>query len=212
MTDLTKSLQKAKEFRLREQAILACALALFMELGEDRVTVEMIADKVGIGKGTIYKHFRTKNEIYILLLISYEEEVGALFNRLADDPDKEALMREYFRFRVQDLDKYLLFYRLESKLAADKVLPSLMERLHKIRSDNMTQLARLLQEKIDKNILADVPPEFHICAAWALVHGAAAVSQSPFYQKVIQDREKFFEFLLSAGVRMGNKALHEPKH
>jgi hypothetical protein len=38
--------------------------------------------------------------------------------------DKEALMREYFRFRVQDPEKYLLFDRLESKLMADKAVPA----------------------------------------------------------------------------------------
>ncbi|MFP5431126.1 MAG: TetR/AcrR family transcriptional regulator, partial [Gammaproteobacteria bacterium] len=53
MSDLAKATQKAREFRQREQAILDCALQLFIEQGEDKVTVEMIADKVGIGKGTI---------------------------------------------------------------------------------------------------------------------------------------------------------------
>ncbi|HAQ25724.1 MAG TPA: TetR/AcrR family transcriptional regulator, partial [Pseudomonas sp.] len=44
--------RKVREFRRREQEILDIALQLFLEEGEDSVTVEMIADKVGIGKGT----------------------------------------------------------------------------------------------------------------------------------------------------------------
>ena len=87
MSDLAKATQKAREFRQREQAILDCALQLFIEQGEDRVTVEMIADKVGIGKGTIYKHFETKNEIYLLLMIRYEEELADLFRRIDIDDD-----------------------------------------------------------------------------------------------------------------------------
>src|SRR5690606_18275407 len=55
MGDLEKAARKAQEFRQREREILDAALALFLEQGEDRVTVEMIADRVGIGKGTIYK-------------------------------------------------------------------------------------------------------------------------------------------------------------
>src|SRR5690606_7053831 len=50
--------RKVREFRRREQEILDTALQLFLEQGEDSVTVEMIADAVGIGKGTIYKHFK----------------------------------------------------------------------------------------------------------------------------------------------------------
>src|SRR5690606_39464201 len=76
MADLEKATRKAQEFRQREQQILDTALALFLEQGEDRVTVEMIADRVGIGKGTIYKHFETKNEIYLLLMIRYEEDLA----------------------------------------------------------------------------------------------------------------------------------------
>ena len=52
--------RKVREFRRREQEILDTALQLFLEQGEDSVTVEMIADRVGIGKGTIYKHFKSK--------------------------------------------------------------------------------------------------------------------------------------------------------
>ena len=42
--------RKVREFRRREQEILDTALQLFLEQGEDVVTVEMIADTVGIGK------------------------------------------------------------------------------------------------------------------------------------------------------------------
>jgi AcrR family transcriptional regulator len=211
MSDLAKATQKAREFRQREQAILDCALQLFIEHGEDKVTVEMIADKVGIGKGTIYKHFETKNEIYLLLMIRYEEELADLFRRIGPLDDKEALMREYFRFRVQDPDKYLLFDRLESKLTADKVVPQLLEKLHAIRASNFEKLTSIVKSRIDDSKLADVPPEYHICAAWALAHGASALCKSTFYQSIIKDPDDFFDFLLSAGVRMGNRVRHTGK-
>lgn len=209
MSDLARATQKAREFRQREQSILDCALQLFIELGEDKVTVEMIADKVGIGKGTIYKHFETKNEIYLLLMIRYEEELADLFRRVDANGDKETLVREYFRFRVQDPDKYLLFDRLESKLTADNAVPQLLEKLHAIRNSNFDKLVSIVKARIDEKKLADVPPEFHICAAWALAHGASALCKSAFYKNVIVDQEAFFNFLLSAGVRMGNRGLHQ---
>ncbi len=48
---MQKEPRKVREFRRREQEILDTALKLFLEQGEDSVTVEMIADAVGIGKG-----------------------------------------------------------------------------------------------------------------------------------------------------------------
>ena len=102
MGDLEKATRKAQEFRQREQEILDAALILFLEQGEDRVTVENIADRVGIGKGTIYKHFETKNQIYLLLMLRYEEDLASLFQDISESDDKETLAREYFRFRISD--------------------------------------------------------------------------------------------------------------
>lgn len=205
MTDLARATQKAREFRQREQAILDCAQELFIELGEDKVTVEMIADKVGIGKGTIYKHFETKSEIYLLLMIRYEEELADLFRRIDISEDKASLVREYFSFRVQDADKYLLFDRLESKLVADKAVPALVEKLHAIRASNMEKLCGMVAGQIKAGKLADVPPTYHIAAAWALAHGASALTKSGFYAQFIGEKEPFLDFLLNVAVRMGNK-------
>ena len=47
-----KEPRKVREFRRREQEILDTALKLFLDQGEDSVTVEMIADAVGIGIDT----------------------------------------------------------------------------------------------------------------------------------------------------------------
>lgn len=205
MTDLARATQKAREFRQREQAILDCAQSLFIEHGEDKVTVEMIADKVGIGKGTIYKHFETKSEIYLLLMIRYEEELADLFRRIDISEDKQSLVREYFTFRVQDADKYLLFDRLESKLVADKAVPALVEKLHAIRASNMEKLCSMVEMQIKAGKLADVPPTYHIAAAWALAHGASALTKSSFYAQFVGEQEPFLDFLLNVAVRMGNK-------
>lgn len=207
MSDLARATQKAREFRQREQSILDCAQALFMEMGEDKVTVEMIADKVGIGKGTIYKHFETKNEIYLLLMIRYEEELAELFQRIDTSEDKAALVREYFSFRVKDADKYLLFDRLESKLVADKAVPELVAKLHAVRASNLDVLCGMVSSQIKAGKLADVPPTWHIAAAWALAHGASALSKSSFYTQFIGDKEPFLEFLLNVAVRMGNRGV-----
>ena len=153
MADLEKASQKAREFKQREEEVLRTALDLFLELGEDRVTVEMIAEKVGIGKGTIYKHFETKDEIYLLLMIRYEEEMAQMFQRLVDSPDnKEQLAREFFLFRIQDPKRYTLFDRLEQKMVASKAVPELLERLHRIRASNAEKLTRIVTARIKEGV------------------------------------------------------------
>ena len=205
MGDLEKATRKAQEFRQRERQILDAALALFLEEGEDRVTVEMIADRVGIGKGTIYKHFETKNEIYLLLMLRYEEDLAEVFKQISGADDKEKLAREYFRFRISDPKRYQLFDRLENKVIKDHALPELVEKLHSIREANFARLTEIVEARMAEGSLEDVPPIYHICSAWALAHGAVALMESPFYQRLIDDTDDFVDFLIEIGIRMGNK-------
>lgn len=210
---MQKEPRKVREFRRREQEILDTALTLFLEQGEDSVTVEMIADAVGIGKGTIYKHFKSKTEIYLRLMLDYERELNQLFQSDIVSADKEALSRAYFEFRMRDPQRYRLFDRLEEKVVKGHQLPEMVEQLHSIRKSNFQRLTQLIEARIAEGKLEDVPPYFHYCAAWALVHGAVALFHSPFWNQVLEDQEGFFQFLMDIGVRMGNKRKreHEPK-
>lgn len=203
--------RKVREFRRREQEILDTALQLFLDQGEDSVTVEMIADAVGIGKGTIYKHFETKNEIYLLLMLRYEEDLAGVFQTISDDDDKERLAREYFRFRISDPRRYQLFDRLENKVIKDHALPELVDKLHRIREANFARLTDIVKARIAEGSLEDVDPIYHICSAWALAHGAVALMESPFYQKLIDDKADFLDFLIEIGIRMGNKGQRGPR-
>ena len=202
---MQKESRKVREFRRREQEILDTSLKLFLEQGEDSVTVEMIADAVGIGKGTIYKHFKSKAEIYLRLMLDYERELNELFHSESVASDKEALSRAYFAFGMRDPQRYRLFDRLEEKVLKGHQVPEMVEQLHTIRASNFERLTRLIEGRIDEGKLEDVPPYFHYCAAWALVHGAVALYHSPFWSNVLEDQEGFFQFLMDIGVRMGNK-------
>lgn len=203
---MQKESRKVREFRRREQEILDTSLRLFLEQGEDSVTVEMIADEVGIGKGTIYKHFKSKAEIYLRLMLDYERELAVLLHSETIERDKEALAREYFAFRMSDPDRYRLFDRLEEKVVKASQMPEMIEQLHQIRASNFNNLTDVIKERIDDGKLEDVPPYFHYCAAWALVHGAMAMYHSPFWQDVIEDKEGYMQFLTDMGVRMGNRS------
>jgi AcrR family transcriptional regulator len=202
---MQKESRKVREFRRREQEILDTALQLFLSEGEDSVTVEMIAEAVGIGKGTIYKHFNSKAEIYLRLMLDYERDLAELFQSDNVARDREALSRAYFEFRMSDPQRYRLFDRLEEKVVKTRQVPELVEQLHSIRTSNFQRLTSLIEGRIDEGKLEDVPPYFHYCAAWALVHGAVALYHSPFWRDVLEDKEGFFQFLMEIGVRMGNR-------
>ena len=71
--------RKEREFNRREREILDAALRLLD--GDDwlSVTIEQIADAAEVGKGTVYKHFASKEELYARLSLDHcAEHLDAL--------------------------------------------------------------------------------------------------------------------------------------
>ena len=67
--------RKARDFQRRESEILAAALSLFTRDDWELVTVEEISRQAEVGKGTIYKHFGSKDEIYARLALEFNRRL-----------------------------------------------------------------------------------------------------------------------------------------
>jgi len=76
--------RKEREFKRREQEILAAALKLSQSDQWQAVTIEQIAQAAEIGKGTVYKHFVTKDEIYATLSLGFHGRVVEALERLPE--------------------------------------------------------------------------------------------------------------------------------
>ena len=48
---------------MKKQEISSMAMKIFAKKGFEKTTIQEIADGVGIGKGTIYEYFKTKEDI-----------------------------------------------------------------------------------------------------------------------------------------------------
>jgi AcrR family transcriptional regulator len=75
MTDLSRA--TSEEGRsLKREAILEAALELFSERGFDGTAVPLIAEKAGIGAGTVYRYFESKEAIVNALYQQYKRELA----------------------------------------------------------------------------------------------------------------------------------------
>lgn len=83
--------RKEREFLRREREILDAALALFATEDWQAVTVEQIAERAEIGKGTVYKHFASKDEIYARLACDFQRQAVEKLERI--DPKLPVLQR-----------------------------------------------------------------------------------------------------------------------
>ena len=64
---------RQQNFLLRKEKILSMAESLLLDNNQD-ITLSELAEELDIAKGTIYKHFKSKNQLYLELIILNEKE------------------------------------------------------------------------------------------------------------------------------------------
>ncbi|MFV1872382.1 MAG: TetR/AcrR family transcriptional regulator [Oleiphilus sp.] len=72
--------RKQVEFAKRENEILKAAISLFEGPRWETVTVEQISKKAEIGKGTVYKHFTCKEEIYANIAADFSKRILSAYD------------------------------------------------------------------------------------------------------------------------------------
>lgn len=87
----------------RERELVAATRRLFDEHGLQHAPVEEIAREVGIARGLIYRHFASKEELYVLTVTDYlgelEGDLSAVSEGASGAAERaEALMRCYAAF------------------------------------------------------------------------------------------------------------------
>ncbi len=65
-------MDRQAQFRAREALIFQVAEQLLLENGEAGMTLDVLAAELDLAKGTLYKHFQSKDELYMLLIIRNE--------------------------------------------------------------------------------------------------------------------------------------------
>lgn len=75
MSDTAKKLPGRPRSAQSHQAILQATLELLTEVGYERISIEAIASRAGVGKTTIYRRYKTKAELIADAIESFREEV-----------------------------------------------------------------------------------------------------------------------------------------
>lgn len=94
----------------KRELILAAAREIFGEKGYHSTTSEEIAKKAGVGKGTIYQYFESKQDIFLQMhmqyLKQYSENVVAL---IQENSTFEENLRRIIRYHLDNLQDLIQF-------------------------------------------------------------------------------------------------------
>ncbi len=114
--------KKSQETRM---AIVECAAEIFSQREFHEVLTDDIAQRLGIGKGTIYRYFNSKEELYLAAVGEGLNGLHAAITAVLQQPGPveitiEAVVRTMINYFWRRRDFFVLVHRLEPKLKAQE--------------------------------------------------------------------------------------------
>jgi AcrR family transcriptional regulator len=166
---------------VRERELVLATRALFDERGMQDAPIEEIAKAVGIARGLIYRHFSSKEELYVLTVTAYLDELAALLEEAtAGEPSDpvarlERGMTAYGGFCARYpafLDCALSLMRRPTRELSETVSESVWLRLGQSMARCVDQLTRVLVCGRDAGAFTVEDPDFTANVLWTQMLGS----------------------------------------
>jgi AcrR family transcriptional regulator len=173
--------RRKRERENRKTAILKAARRLFLERGFKTVTVDSIAKKAELSKGSIYLYYNSKEEIYAHILLSDIDKFHDRISDLLQNPTSasEMLIRLaniYVDFFLNDreLFRILMTFMLHT---TDMNLPdNLNNQIIKTTNKTINIIEHVFQYGIERG---EFPPTLNIRqsrnAIWGILNGVISL-------------------------------------
>jgi AcrR family transcriptional regulator len=143
----------------KRDAILHAAWGLIRHYGYSKTTIDDIAKRANVGKGTVYLYFRSKTEIMLALTDLTNQRITRELERIASEnkPPQERL-RACVLYRVMTLFDLVNRYPHGEDVIAS-ILPEIVERLDRYVRRHGELLGQIVYEGCSAGMLVSKDPE-----------------------------------------------------
>jgi len=184
--------RREQERLRRKQEILYAARAVFAEYGFRRATVEQVADRAEVGKGTVYLYFENKEAILAELLLQALGELAARLQVANDScpvlhPDQRlrAMADAYLAFNQNAPDYFRLLNAFDRGDFLQGISPTLREQIL-IESNHTLELAtQAIADGIALGLFAPGDSRQLAGVLWAALNGALALMAHPIRREML---------------------------
>ncbi|MCG6149548.1 TetR/AcrR family transcriptional regulator [Leptospira levettii] len=189
--------RKKREFAQRETDILNCAIELFRTKHPSLVKMDDIAKHLEIGRGTIYLHFKSKDDL--MARIQYEDYVRlrerlekAFEEKTAIDMSRRAI-RAYIDHCLGDKHMYLVAKQCGVNLNIDNVSEDMRKMLTDERSNRLSLLEKIYKQAKNENLINSRGTYPNVAVAWGMIRGAVEVILDGHFQNEIKSEKAYLE-------------------
>ena len=189
--------RKQREIREREERILEVASQMLGEMGYLGITMDWIAEAIEYSKGTVYQHFRNKEELLLALLQRRKGTMVEMFQRAAAFPGSSreritAVGEAYVLFTQLYPVEFSNLPTLLSPSICDKASPQHREELLSQDQECMGVVTAVVEEALanrDLMLPDGLTPVDLVFGLWSAMYGSLTLMRTaiPFAEIGIPD-------------------------
>lgn len=206
---MTTRARRKREKEERRKSILRAAREVFFENGFHRATVDSVAERAEVSKGTVYLYFESKETIlaHLLLegldeLIEELEQAYAPAQPLPADERLRRLGRAYLRFFDEEPEYFRLLVAMDRGRFQDSVKPEVYQSVLSASLEGLSWVTKAIQQGIDEGMFRryDVRPVASIL--WATLNGVLELMEHPLRREMVGvERETLYQAALETVIR-----------
>jgi TetR/AcrR family transcriptional regulator len=166
----TRNLSRREREKLRQrQEVLDVALQLFSEKGYHNVSMHAIAKEAEFAIGTLYKFFRSKEDLYKALILQLSDRFqGALTEVIEGNAPEIEKLRAYVRVKgelFRDNAAAIRLYFAETRGASFNLMAGLEREIRERRGNLLRLLASVFERGMDQKRFRRVAAPLHLAIA-----------------------------------------------
>lgn len=184
---------------LLKQKILEVTENLLLENNQD-IVVGDLAKELDIAKGTIYKYFKCKNQLYLELLILNEKRLLEIAENYKDDVQQG--ITQFMLYHMGNANRTVLLNTIEERITnQERGLKNKFQELYDVREKRILEVKDITVEYlISRN--CDISVRDYLSYVWTITHGACLLLSSTYYQKSIGERTNLMNFYIKQSLNV----------
>jgi AcrR family transcriptional regulator len=183
--DTTLPPRRAEKKAQSRRRIVDAAREVFFRDGFMDANLDLVARKAGVAKGTLYRYFDSKAELYVAVLAHNGDIFVDKMRDSVAEPDLPAperirrLGRFYFRHWMDNPDYFQIFWAIENQSVIGDLPPGVIDEVTRLWERCVEQLAQIIEQGVADGHFAHCDAWEVADILWTLANGLIQTQGSP---------------------------------
>ncbi len=184
--------RREREKQERRRSILQAARETFFENGFHHATMDSVAERAEISKGTVYLYFESKETLlaHLLLrgleeLVTELEQAHTASDHLPADTQLTALAQAYLSFFRRD-PQYFPFLMAMDRGRFQHAIPSqLYQEILEASLEGLNLAVRVVERGCQEGVFDCLDAQKEACVFWASLNGVLQLMEHPLRREMV---------------------------